>query len=105
MSEWKPAAKCDVERAVAAEQDAFDASDFATLAKMLVDPTPCDILRFGKTEQVFVVAKAGQRVVYFDDVEDDFATASVVDGVLVDSASYGPLVSALRQIKSISTRI
>jgi hypothetical protein len=48
------------------------------------------------TEQVFVLAKKGNRVLYFDDVEEDFGVAIPdQDGVLRQWGNYGPLVRAL----------
>ena len=97
MSDWTPATKEEVERAVAAEKDACDPSYWGERANMLIEPYPCTIDRFGGVEQAFVVARTPQRVVYFDDVEEDFGTAQEVDGRLVNCASNGPLVLALKE--------
>ena len=97
MHDWRPATKEEVERAVASDGEDSDPLDFAEHANMLVDPYPCKIHRFGGVEQVFVVARAPQRVVFFDDIEEDFATARQIDGQLFDCVSYGPLVVALKE--------
>ena len=97
MRNWTPATQEEVEQAVAAEREETDPICFEKFANMLVTPYRRTIHRFGRDEQVFVVARAPQRVVYFDDIEEDFATAREVDGQLVDSRSYGPLVLALEE--------
>jgi hypothetical protein len=97
MTDWTPATKEEIALAIAAEREASDPLHFTGLENMLVELSPCKIHRFGAVEQVFIVARASQRVVYFDDVEDDFATAREVDGQLVDCAAYGPLILALEQ--------
>lgn len=51
-------------------------------------------------EKVFVVARAGTRLLVFDDVEDEFAIGdSDNDGILRKWDLYGPLVVALRNLK------
>lgn len=97
MSDWSPATKEEVERAIEREADRIDPGSWQQFAHMLVDPYPLSIERFGQIERAYVVAKAAQRVVYFDDIEDDFGTAADVDGRLTDPASYGALVLALKQ--------
>lgn len=50
-------------------------------------------------EHVFVVARAGARLLLFDDVEDEFAIGVPdSDGVLKNWALYGELVFALRNL-------
>jgi len=51
-------------------------------------------------EQAFVVARMPARVVFFDDVEDVFGTATESDGKLVDCAFYGDLRLALREAET-----
>ncbi|WP_447931524.1 hypothetical protein [Sphingopyxis fribergensis] len=94
MSEWTPAAKDEVERAIAHE---MEESDISNWRHMLVEPFECTIERFGGVEVAFVVAIGPERVVYFDDVEEDFGTAKVVAGRLEGAAAYGPLIVALRE--------
>ena len=48
-------------------------------------------------EQFFVVAKNGNHLLYFDDVEEEFGVAIPDgDGVMREWGNYGPLVLALR---------
>jgi hypothetical protein len=47
-------------------------------------------------EKVFVVARAGNRVLFFDDVEEEFGVGVPdSDGVLRDLGTFGPLVAAV----------
>ena len=57
---------------------------------------PCARLQDSALEQVFVLAKNGNRLLYFDDVEEDFGVATPDDdGVMREWGNYGPLVRAL----------
>jgi hypothetical protein len=50
-------------------------------------------------EHVFVIARAGSRLLLFDDVEDEFAIGVPdADGVLRDWGLFGELVFALRNL-------
>lgn len=93
MASWKPATKEDVLQAIANE--AAD-QNLSPWDELLVEPYECTIERFGKPERAFVVAKTPRRVVYFDDVEDEFATAAEMDGKLLDATLFGPLIFALK---------
>lgn len=47
-------------------------------------------------ERVFVAARAGDRLLFFDDVEEDFGVGIAdSDGVLRDLGGYGPLLRAV----------
>ena len=47
-------------------------------------------------EEVFVVARNGNRVLYYDDVEENFGVGVAAgDGVLGDWENYGPLARAV----------
>jgi hypothetical protein len=47
-------------------------------------------------ERVFVVARHGNRLLFFDDVEEDFGVGVPDDdGILRDMGTYGPLVAAV----------
>ena len=57
---------------------------------------PCLRDQDSALEQVFVLAKNGNRLLYFDDVEEDFGVATPDDdGVMREWGNYGPLVRAL----------
>jgi hypothetical protein len=47
-------------------------------------------------EEVFAVARAGNRVLFFDDVEEDFGVGVPdSDGILRDLGTFGALVAAV----------
>jgi hypothetical protein len=51
-------------------------------------------------EHVFVVAQSGARLLFFDDVEDEFAVASPgSDGVLRNWSTSGPLSVAISHLR------
>ena len=61
---------------------------------------PCLRDQGGAQERVFVVAKNGNRLLYFDDVEEDFGVAIPdEDGVMREWGNYGPLVRALLALR------
>jgi hypothetical protein len=52
-------------------------------------------------ERIFVVARAGERLLFFDDVEDEFSIGVPDgDGVLRDWGGYGTLNSAIRSLQA-----
>jgi hypothetical protein len=60
---------------------------------------PCYRSQHSGIERVFVVARAGGRVLIFDDVEDEFAVGIPdIDGVLRDWELYGPLKVAVKSL-------
>jgi len=59
-------------------------------------PQPCFRSESYANEQVYVVAKNCDRLVYYDDVEEEFGVSIPdADGVLRKWGNYGPLVTAL----------
>jgi len=57
---------------------------------------PCIHVENSPIEQVFVVAKNGDRLLFYDDVEEDFGVAIPdKDGVLRNWGNCGPLVGAV----------
>jgi hypothetical protein len=95
MSNWTPATADEVRQEIEAERLQSEPSIWATRSSFLVDLYSCAIERFGNVEEAFVVARCGNRVVFFDDVEEIFGTADEVSGRLENCASYGPLFLAL----------
>ena len=48
------------------------------------------------TEKVFAVARAGKRVLFFDDVEDEFGVGGPdKDGILRDLGTFGSFIAAV----------
>lgn len=89
MDTWRPATKEEVQDSLKWEQRLTDAEVWERWADKLVEPYAVTIFRFGKVEGAFVVARLPERVVYFDDIEEEFCTATEVDGRLVDDCAYG----------------
>jgi hypothetical protein len=53
-------------------------------------------------ERVFVVARNGNRLLFFDDVEEEFGVGVPdSDGVLRDLGTFGPLVAAVLALDKI----
>ena len=94
VSEWTPATKDEVQRWVQSDADEYDIGPWR---HMLIDPIKRGIKRFGSVEDVFVVARGPNRVVFFEDIEDLFATATEVGQMLEDCHYYGPLIVALKE--------
>lgn len=68
------------------------------LSFYVVDPYKSKLKRLKNSELVFVVARGRLHVVFFDDVEDEFATASESEGCLTDIAYLGELAFALEEL-------
>ena len=62
----------EVNEIVARDLKAFDPEQLAAFNKYRVSPFNASILRNGKMEGVFVVARNGDQVIYYEDVEDGF---------------------------------
>jgi hypothetical protein len=69
------------------------------LSCYLIDPQPATIERFGELERAFIVARIGDHVVFFDDIEEDFGTAIESGGMLSNPAAYGSIAVALRELE------
>ena len=100
MERWTPATKEQVQAEIDQVAEEAGPEIWPRYSARLVDPYAVTIDRFGRVEQAFVVARTPRRVVFFDDVEDVFGTASEVDGKLVDVAMYGDLRIALKEAES-----
>jgi len=67
-----PAAIEEVNEIVTVDLKVCDTEQLATYTKYRVTPFLAPILRYGKTEKVVVVARNGDQVIYYEDVEDGF---------------------------------
>lgn len=97
--DWAPANKQEVLTALEEDWVGIDPAVRVRLSSYLVDPRPASIERFGKTEQAFVVAQIKRHVVFFDDIEGDFGTAEEEGGKLSNTAAYGNIALALRELE------
>lgn len=96
--EWKPATKEDVRSAVRAELDELAPDVRDTLAARLIEPEAATILRSGKSETIFIVARSGIHVVFFDDIEDNFQIGVETAGVVSAPQDYVVLQVALLEL-------
>jgi SpoU rRNA methylase family enzyme len=98
MEDWKPISRSAFESLVKQEISDFDSTDKELWSKYQVELRTAPILRSPQSgiEQVFVVAAIGERILFFDDVEDEFGVARPPTvGALVDYGTYGELRHAL----------
>lgn len=89
--DWIPISKPELERYLLKERDCLYPERRALLDRYAVDPCSVIVERFGRDDEVFVVARAADHVVFFDDIEDEFGTATEAGGRLIDPAIYGPI--------------
>ncbi len=67
----------DVKEIVGRELNDCDAEQRATFHRYAVDPYWAEILRYGRLEKVAVVARKGNRVIYWEDEEEGFNISPV----------------------------
>ncbi len=72
MEEWQPATIEEVKRIVEKDLRECDAEQIATFKRYAVEPYVAPIVRYGKMESVVVIARRGDEVIYWEDVEDGF---------------------------------
>jgi hypothetical protein len=77
MDDWQPATIAEVKEIVARDLRACDAEQLAAFEKYRVEPFSAPIVRYGETESVVVVARHGDQVIYYEDVEDGFNVSPV----------------------------
>lgn len=97
--EWRPASKEEALAEIERQWVGIDPLLKARISRYLVEPRPASIERFGRTEKAFVVAELGTSVVFFDDVEDVFGTATESDSKLVDPANFHNIAVALQELE------
>ena len=69
---WKPATIDEVKAIVVADLKGCNADEVALFQQYSVEPFLAPILRYGKEENVVVVARKSNEVVYWEDVEVRF---------------------------------
>lgn len=62
---------------MARDLTAYDAEQLAAFNKYRVEPFSAPIVRYGQTESVVVVARNGEQVIYYEDVEDGFNVSPI----------------------------
>ena len=96
--DWEPISRAELEDRLHLEKGKLSPVLLETFQNLAapVSEKPCFRTEQYGIEQVFVVASSGQRLLFFDDVEDEFAIGVAAnDGVLRDWGLYGDLMDAL----------
>jgi|HubBroStandDraft_2_1064218.scaffolds.fasta_scaffold41953_2 hypothetical protein len=104
--DWVPVSKEKFEGILAEERAALRPEVMWLYEQYAVIPfqLPCIRDENSVTEYVFVLAKKEERLLYYDDVEEDFGVATPDgDGVLRTWGNYGPLVRAVLVLDEDST--
>ena len=77
MHDWQPATIEEVNQIVVRDLKDCDAEQLAAFDKYRVAPFSAPIMRYGQTERVVVVARNGDQVIYYEDVEDGFNVSPI----------------------------
>ena len=72
MEPWEPISAAELDELVAHQLSECPPKLVAVFEAHRVPPFQAPILRNGRMEAVFVVARKGNEVMYFEDVEDGF---------------------------------
>jgi hypothetical protein len=103
--EWRPATKQEVLAAIEEDWVGIDPALQVRLSAFLIEPFSASVGRFGAMEGAFVVAQIDRNVVFFDDIEEDFGTATLEDdGTLSNVAAYSNIAVALRELERSNTK-
>lgn len=96
MQKWQPATVDEVNQIVARDLKACDAEQVEAFKTYQVRAFTAPILRYGKMESVVVVARNGDRVIYYEDVEGGFNVSPVSpEGILQHYCDQNELGLAL----------
>ena len=83
--EWLPATIEDVRMILDGDLQECDPEQTATFKKYAVEPYLAPIVRYGELEQVVVVARNGDEVMYWEDVEEGFNLSPIAsDGKILE---------------------
>lgn len=74
---WQPATIEEVSEIVTRDLKACDTEQLATFDKYRVKPFAAPLMRYGQMESVVVVARNGNEVIYYEDVEDGFNVSPI----------------------------
>lgn len=95
---WSPVTKEILERILKEEIAALTPEAAKVYEKFAIAPYQqrCSRSADSEIESVFVVAKNGNHLLFFDDVEEEFGVGIADrDAILRDLGTFGPLVSAV----------
>ncbi len=83
--EWKPAGVEEVKNIVTADLADCDEEQLAMFRRYAVEPHVTPILRYGEMETVVVVARKGEEVIYWEDIEEGFNVSPIAkDGRILE---------------------
>jgi hypothetical protein len=83
--EWRPATVEEVRKIVSEDLRECDAEQVAAFNRYAVEPYVAPIVRHGKTESVVVIARRGDEVMYWEDIEEGFNVSPVgLDGRILE---------------------
>ena len=96
--DWTGATKGEVLAAVQSEVSSWPPDVASKFRNQLLDPHPVLLDRRGTKGAVFVVARVGEKVAYYDDVEEDFCTGKLIGIEITDVSMFGNLAWALESL-------
>jgi hypothetical protein len=83
--EWRPATIAAVKKILESDLARCDDQQVATYRRYSVEPHFAPLVRFGKIEQVVVVAEKSGHAIYWEDVEEGFNISPVgPDGAILE---------------------
>jgi hypothetical protein len=82
---WHPATVEEVKEIVRRDLAECDEEQLSVFERYRVEPYVAPIRRYGKTESIVVVARRGDEVIYWEDVEEGFNLSPVAhDGRILE---------------------
>ena len=99
MEAWEPISATELEELVNKQLNDCGPELIAVFERYKVNPFRAPIDRYGREEHVFVVARKGDEVMYFEDVEDGFNLSPIsTDGKILEHwCNHDDLKYALRR--------
>src|SRR4029450_10376187 len=96
----------DLDRLLGRESSALTAETASVYTRYAVVPFLGERLLAGTREPTFIVALAGDEVLYYDDIEEEFGTGTLDStGLIVDEGTWGERLEwALLHFPSSGTR-
>jgi hypothetical protein len=88
MDTWQPMTIDELEALVTAQLAECPVEQRQFFERIKVAPRLAPIQRFGKIEQVFVVAQFGNLALYYEDVEDGFNISTLGERGEIASPGY-----------------
>src|ERR1700743_3125914 len=79
VKEWKPATIAEVKQTLQRNFAACNAEQKAAFLRFGIDLYAAPIVRYGKLENVVVVARRDGEVIYWEDVEEGFNVSPIDD--------------------------